>query len=101
MVGCQPTITGHPKYQSGFDLRIDEVVVGGDLIMLKDMGMPLKGKDGAYGDAIIHLRVRASLKERTEWWMRPVAEKTSEANTGRPVVKGKVLAVGGVGNSDM
>lgn len=62
MTGCQPTIVGHPKYATGFDLRIDEVVVGGDLIVLKDMGMPLKGGGvDSFGDAIIHLRVRASL----------------------------------------
>ena len=101
MTGCQPTIVGHPKFPAGFDLRIDEVVVGGDLIVLKDMGMPLKGGGEVFGDAIIHLRVRASLMERTEWWMKPVQEKSSEAVTGRPVLKGKVLAVGGVGNSEV
>jgi DnaJ-class molecular chaperone len=103
MTGCMPTIKGHPKYSDGFDLRIDEVIVGGDLIILKDMGMPLKGVDGgAHGDAIIHLRVRAALTERTQWWMNPVSEKFTWPDMGqRTVLKGKVLAVGGLGNSDV
>jgi DnaJ-class molecular chaperone len=97
MSGCQPSITGHPKYTSGFDLRIEEVVVTGDIIVLKDMGMPLKGS-GAHGDAIIHINVRASLIERTTWWMQPPTEKFVDVTDGgsRPVLKGKVMAIGGV-----
>jgi DnaJ-class molecular chaperone len=103
MSGCQPLIVGHPKHPDGFYLRIDEIIVGGDLIVLKEMGMPLKGADGgAYGDAVIHLRVRAALTERTQWWMNPFVEKFSwPAETDKPVLKGRVLAVGGVGNSDV
>jgi DnaJ-class molecular chaperone len=98
MSGCQPTITGHPKFPNGFDLRIDEVVISGDLIVLKDMGMPMRGSKEAYGDAIIHINVRASLTERTTWWMSPVYEKFIDVpdGTSRPVLKGKVMAIGGI-----
>jgi DnaJ-class molecular chaperone len=102
MTGCQPLIIGHPKFPEGFLLRLDEVIVGGDLLVLKDMGMPLKGKANSFGDAIIHLRVRAALTERTQWWMNPIVDKFNWIDGGdKPVLKGKVLAVGGVGNSEV
>jgi DnaJ-class molecular chaperone len=102
LTGCQPLIIGHPKFPNGFFLRIDEVVVGGDLLVLKDMGMPYKGKTNAFGDVIIHLRVRAAFTERTLWWMNPIINKFNWMDGGdKPILKGKVISVGGVGNSEV
>jgi DnaJ-class molecular chaperone len=107
MTGCQPTIVGHPKYPNGFDLRIDEVILGGDIIRIENMGMPMHGYTDKFGDAVIHIRVRGSLTERTQWWMRPVTDKFiniisgAAEMSGRPVLSGKVLAIGGVGNADV
>ena len=86
---------------------IDEVVLGGDVIRIEGMGMPMHGSTDKFGDAVIHIRVRGSLTERTQWWMKPVTDKFvniingAAEMSGRPVLSGKVLAIGGIGNADL
>ena len=105
LTGAQPVLIGHPKYEGGFDLRVDEVVIGGDIIRLEGAGMP--GPNGSFdtcGDGIIHIRVRGSIVERTQWWMQPPTSKhewVDETISKRPVLKGRVMLIGGIGSAEV
>lgn len=67
MYGTRRKVFGHPKHPEGFYMLILDIpVVSGDTIVLKEMGMPIKGTTKK-GNTYLHVFVYPTDEERHEW----------------------------------
>jgi DnaJ family protein A protein 2 len=79
MCGTRRKVFGHPKHPDGFYMLVLDIpVVSGDTIVLKDMGMPIKGSlnQDKKGNAYLHVNVYPTDEERREWNIQPPVRAT-------------------------
>lgn len=64
LLGLTVKLDGHPAYPDGLWVRIRGCLLHGDVYCLNDMGMPIQGQSGKYGNGYIQIIVRATAEER-------------------------------------
>ncbi len=67
LVGCNYCLTDHPKVREGDEkiyVKIPGPVVAGDVLCVKGLGMPVKGKQGSFGNLYLTVKVFPGDNER-------------------------------------
>ena len=64
LIGCTSRLNGHPAYTDGLFVQIPAASFTGDVYCVSDLGMPLHGETGKYGDLYIKVNVAVKLTER-------------------------------------
>ena len=65
LLGLVVKLDGHPAYPDGLWLRLPACLLEGDKYCLSDLGMPLLGQMGRFGNAYVVIHVSATTEERT------------------------------------
>lgn len=64
LVGCVVRIDGHPAYADGLFIKVPPASFTGDMYRVSNLGMPIKGQVGLFGDLFIRVQVSIKLTER-------------------------------------
>jgi DnaJ-class molecular chaperone len=64
LVGCAVRLDGHPAYADGLFIQIPAASFTGDTYCISNLGMPLRGETGMYGDLYVKVNVNVKLTER-------------------------------------
>ncbi len=93
MCGTRRVVRGHPRYPDGFYMLVLDVpVVTGDVIVLKEMGMPNKEKPEEHGDVFLHVYVYPTKEERLAWATEPPKRSPTIGNVFDEVITMPVLS---------
>lgn len=64
LLGLTVKLLGHPAYPDGLWVRLTGCLQSGDIYCLNDLGMPIMGQTGKYGNGYINITVKATAEER-------------------------------------
>jgi DnaJ family protein A protein 2 len=65
LIGCTVKIEGHPGYDEGLFIKIPPGSFQNDKYCLNDLGMPIPGNIGKYGNLFVNINVNIKPMERT------------------------------------
>jgi DnaJ-class molecular chaperone len=69
LVGCNVRLTDHPKVREGESdifVYVAGPVIGGDVLRVKGLGMPVKGAPGSFGDLYMTVKIFPDEEERNK-----------------------------------
>jgi DnaJ-class molecular chaperone len=64
LLGLTVKLSGHPGYSDGLWVRLSGCLLTGDTYCLNDLGMPIMGQMGKYGNGYIQIIVKPTAEER-------------------------------------
>jgi molecular chaperone DnaJ len=65
LLGAVVKLDGHPSYPDGLWVRLPACSLEGDRYCLADLGMPLMGQTGRFGNAYVLIHVSATTEQRS------------------------------------